>query len=172
MSASQPLSPAPCIGLASPEETTQLARWLGRRLAAGDALLLEGPIGAGKSHFCRAVIQSRLAAIGRCEDVPSPTFTLVQVYDLGNVEIWHADLYRLTAPEEVWELGLDEAFDEAICLVEWPDRLGPARPADALTLTFAPGPADPARILRIMATSPRWSGVIAALAAGAWRADD
>ena len=108
---------------------------LGRRLAAlarpGDAILLEGPIGAGKSCLARAFIRARL---GEAEEVPSPTFTLVQVYDADGTEIWHADLYRLTHPDEVWELGLDQAFDAAICLVEWPDRLGSHAPPNALTL--------------------------------------
>jgi tRNA threonylcarbamoyladenosine biosynthesis protein TsaE len=106
---------------------------LGRRLAAlarsGDAILLEGPIGAGKSCLARAFIRARL---GEDEEVPSPTFTLVQVYEDDGTEIWHADLYRLTHPDEVWELGLDQAFETAICLVEWPDRLGSHLPADAL----------------------------------------
>ena len=72
--------------------------------------------------------------LGEAEDVPSPTFTLVQVYQDAGVEIWHADLYRLTHPDEVWELGLDQAFETAICLVEWPDRLGNHRPEGALTI--------------------------------------
>jgi tRNA threonylcarbamoyladenosine biosynthesis protein TsaE len=102
-------------------------------LRAGDCLLLEGQIGAGKSHFARAFIQARL---GRAEDVPSPTFTLVQSYQ-ADVEIWHADLYRLSHPDEVLELGLDEAFDSAICLIEWPDRLGSLLPKGAMRLRFA-----------------------------------
>jgi len=159
------------INLASPDETTRLSRWLGARLEAGDTVLLEGPIGAGKSHFCRDLIQSRLAALGRTEDVPSPTFTLVQVYDAGPVEIWHADLYRLTGPEEVLELGLDEAFESAICLVEWPDRLGDARPSGALTLTLAAGPNDEAREASVRASSLRWEPVLTALAAGRWHSD-
>jgi tRNA threonylcarbamoyladenosine biosynthesis protein TsaE len=108
---------------------------LGRRLAdlarPGDVILLDGPIGAGKSSLARAFIRARL---GREEDVPSPTFTLVQVYEAEEAEIWHADLYRLTHPDEVWELGLDEAFSSAICLVEWPDRLGAHAPPDALRI--------------------------------------
>lgn len=108
---------------------------LGQRLAAlarpGDVILLEGPIGAGKSCLARAFIRARM---GASEEVPSPTFTLVQVYEAGAVEIWHADLYRLTHPDEVWELGLDDAFDTAICLVEWPDRLGAHVPPGALHL--------------------------------------
>lgn len=108
---------------------------LGRRLSAlsrpGDVILLEGPIGAGKSSLARAFIRARL---GSAEEVPSPTFTLVQVYDAEGVEIWHADLYRLTHPDEVWELGLDDAFQTAICLVEWPDRLGAHVPRDALQI--------------------------------------
>jgi tRNA threonylcarbamoyladenosine biosynthesis protein TsaE len=108
---------------------------LGHRLAAlarpGDVILLEGPIGAGKSCLARAFIRARL---GRDEEVPSPTFTLVQVYEADGVEIWHADLYRLTHSDEVWELGLDDAFTSAICLVEWPDRLGAHVPQDALRI--------------------------------------
>lgn len=108
---------------------------LGRKLATlarpGDAILLEGPIGAGKSCLARAFIRARL---GADEDVPSPTFTLVQVYEDDGTEVWHADLYRLTHPDEVWELGLDQAFETAICLVEWPDRLGSHLPPDALVI--------------------------------------
>lgn len=108
---------------------------LGRRLAplarAGDVVLLEGPIGAGKSCLARAFIRARL---GREEEVPSPSFTLVQVYEADGVDIWHADLYRLTHPDEVWELGLDDAFSTAICLVEWPDRLGAHVPPQALRI--------------------------------------
>jgi tRNA threonylcarbamoyladenosine biosynthesis protein TsaE len=107
-----------------------LARLLGRR----DTVLLAGPIGAGKSHLARALIRARL---GRAEDVPSPSFTLVQAYDGQEGEIWHADLYRLSHPDEIAELGLEAAFGQALCLVEWPDRLGDLVPPGALTLTLA-----------------------------------
>lgn len=115
-------------------ETDTLGRCLADVLKAGDTVLLEGSIGAGKTQFCRALIRARL---GRMEDVPSPTFTLVQTYE-ADVEIWHADLYRLTHPDEALELGLEEAFDQAICLVEWPDRLGSHQPAGATGITLAP----------------------------------
>jgi tRNA threonylcarbamoyladenosine biosynthesis protein TsaE len=77
------------------------------------------------------------ARLGRMEDVPSPSFTLVQTYDADGVEIWHADLYRLSHPDEVLELGLDDAFATSICLVEWPERLGSHLPPDALHLRLA-----------------------------------
>ena len=84
------------IELPTGAATTALAERLAPRLGPGDTLLLSGPIGAGKTHFARALIKARLRAAGRDEDVPSPTFTLVQTYDDGICEIWHADLYRLT----------------------------------------------------------------------------
>lgn len=121
------------VFLPSDESTSRLGAWLAHRLGPGDVLLLDGPIGSGKTHLARALIRARL---GHVEDVPSPTFTLVQTYDAGDVEIWHADLYRLGHPDEVVELGLEAAFDTAICLIEWPDRLGNLTPPNALHLTF------------------------------------
>ena len=113
--------------------TAILAARMAPLLAMGDTLLLEGDIGAGKSAFARALIRARL---GRMEDVPSPTFTIVQTYEANDGDIWHCDLYRLTHPDEAFELGLEEAFETAICLIEWPDRLGDAAPASALRLAF------------------------------------
>lgn len=131
---------------ATPERTAALAGAMAPRLVPGDRLWLEGPIGAGKTHFARALIQARLAAADRLEDVPSPTFTLVQTYDDGQAEIWHADLYRLTDPADCIELGLDDAFRDAITLVEWPDRLPPDMRAGGLTLRFAVAGEDARRI--------------------------
>ena len=124
-------APVPTLDLPDPDATDALGQRLSRLARPGDVILLEGPIGAGKSSLARAFIRARL---GADEDVPSPTFTLVQVYDDAGTEIWHADLYRLTHPDEVWELGLDDAFRTAICLVEWPDRLGAHVPPDALRI--------------------------------------
>lgn len=121
------------VFLPGADDTAELARRLAPRLGAGDVILLHGQIGAGKTHFARALIQSLLAVP---EDVPSPTYTLVQVYPGPGFEIWHADLYRLSGPEEVHELGLDEAFETALCLIEWPERLGPLTPKSALSVTF------------------------------------
>lgn len=121
------------VPLASEADTAALGARLALTARAGDCILLQGPIGAGKSCLARAFIR---ALCGSVEEVPSPTFTLVQVYEAQGVEIWHADLYRLTHPDEVWELGLDEAFQRAICLVEWPDRLGKHQPEGALCLTL------------------------------------
>lgn len=122
------------ITLPDPAATDGLGRLLAEHAAIGDVVLLSGPIGAGKSHLARAFIRHRL---GRAEDVPSPTFTLVQTYEDAAGDIWHADLYRLSHPDEVIELGLDEAFAAAICLVEWPDRLGSLAPKDAIHITLA-----------------------------------
>ena len=121
------------IQLAREADTIALATALAPSLQAGDCLLLSGEIGAGKSAFARALIRARLS---RMEDVPSPTFTLVQTYDAPDGDIWHLDLYRLTSPDEAMELGLDDALGTAICLIEWPDRLDNLVPKNASALTF------------------------------------
>ncbi|WP_151718956.1 tRNA (adenosine(37)-N6)-threonylcarbamoyltransferase complex ATPase subunit type 1 TsaE [Gemmobacter serpentinus] len=123
-------------GLFLPDDaaTSALAARFAARLAPGDVLLLSGQIGAGKTHFARALIRARL---GADIEVPSPSFTLVQTYEDASGDIWHADLYRLAHPDEVIELGLEAAFRDAICLIEWPDRLGSLAPETALHLTFS-----------------------------------
>ena len=114
-----------------PLETKALAIRIRDNLQNGDIVLLKGEIGAGKSHFARSLIQ---AAMDKVEEVPSPTFTLVQTYDTVVGSIWHADLYRLSDQSEVFELGLIDAFGNDIVLIEWPDRLGYLEPQDALTI--------------------------------------
>ncbi|MBC7133086.1 MAG: tRNA (adenosine(37)-N6)-threonylcarbamoyltransferase complex ATPase subunit type 1 TsaE [Roseovarius sp.] len=149
------------LALASPAATCALARRLAPRLGPGDVLLLSGAVGAGKTHFARCLIQSLLPGP---EDVPSPTYTLVQTYPGPTAEIWHADLYRLTDPAELVELGLTDAFESAICLVEWPDRLGDLAPGNALALDLAPGEDDDARRLTLRWSDPRWAGRLEGIA--------
>lgn len=122
------------LHLADELATTELATRMAPLLKIGDCILLQGAIGAGKTAFARALIRARL---GRQEDVPSPTFTLVQTYDDPKGDIWHCDLYRLTHPDEALELGLIDALDSAICLIEWPDRLGSDQPKNAARLSFS-----------------------------------
>ncbi|MGV6803201.1 MAG: tRNA (adenosine(37)-N6)-threonylcarbamoyltransferase complex ATPase subunit type 1 TsaE [Ruegeria sp.] len=143
------------IKLNSPDETAKLAGSLSSRLGPGDVILLDGPIGSGKTHFARSVIQS---AMTEPEDVPSPTFTLVQIYNGNASEIWHTDLYRLTSPDEIEELGLTDAFESEICLVEWPDRLGPLLPTSALLVRFQTVAANEnARHLTLTWSDPKWA---------------
>ena len=121
------------ITLKTENDTQHLAAQIAGILRAGDTLLLSGEIGAGKSAFARALIRT---LAGAEIEVPSPTFTLVQTYELSDFDVWHCDLYRLTHPDEAFELGLDEAFETAVCLIEWPDRLAAEAPDGALILHF------------------------------------
>ena len=125
------------------------AQGIANLFAPGDIILLSGPIGAGKSIFARAFIRSRLGESGLHEDIPSPTFTLVQTYEGNGLEIWHVDLFRLESIDEVAELGLDHAFESALCLIEWPEILGSLAPPDAISLSFSiSGDNDSRRILK------------------------
>lgn len=112
-----------------------LAAQLAPRLKTGDVLALSGGLGAGKTAFARALIHALEPAAG---EVPSPTFTLVQTYDLPNLSIWHFDLYRLAEKEmDILELGWDEARRFGVSLVEWPERLGGLLPKDRLEINIA-----------------------------------
>ena len=120
--------------LSSMKDTIQFGQLLAENVVAGDTVLLSGDVGVGKTALARSCIQARLSEIGAMEDVPSPTYTLVQVYDLTTTQIWHAELYRLNSIDELYELGLDQDFEESICLIEWPNLLGSLRPEGALAL--------------------------------------
>lgn len=119
----------------SEEQTIAAAAAFSRGLTCGDVVALHGDLGAGKSVFCRAVIRALCG--DEALEVPSPTFTLVQVYDYAGGEIWHFDLYRLSAPEEIYETGWEEALAGGIALVEWPERLGGLLPVRRIDVTLA-----------------------------------
>ena len=125
------------IDLPDADATTRLGQVIAPWLAAGDAVLLYGPLGMGKSTLARGLIR---ALTTPAEDVPSPTFTLVQFYE-SEPPVAHFDLYRLTRPEEAFEIGLDEALDDGCVVIEWPERLGgdPGRflGSDRLTVTIS-----------------------------------
>jgi tRNA threonylcarbamoyladenosine biosynthesis protein TsaE len=126
-----------------PDETATEA--LACRLAAmarsADIIALKGELGTGKTAFARAFIRAR----GHSDEVPSPTFTLLQVYDAGQSAIWHFDLYRLRTPEDAWELGIEDAFASGISLIEWPERLGPLLPQRRLQISLFYGDRPGAR---------------------------
>lgn len=151
------------IDLSDLAATERLAAALAPHLAPGDTLALAGPLGAGKTAFARALIGTRLAALGRAEEVPSPSYTLVQSYDLDGTELWHADLYRLGAASELAELGLEEAFARAIVLVEWAERLCGHLPPRHLSLALAFSPREGARIATLAAAGPGWDWLETAL---------
>lgn len=114
--------------------TQRLGATLSRTLQPGDAICLRGPLGAGKSTLARSVIR---ALTRSDQEAPSPTFTLVQVYDGLDFPIAHFDLYRLTSADEAYELGIDEALAEGAALIEWPERLGRHLPASRLDIEIA-----------------------------------
>lgn len=147
------------LHLSDARATERLGAALALRLRGGDTVLLSGDLGAGKSHLARAVIQSMQARHGPVEDVPSPTYTLVQTYRAGDVEVLHADLYRLGDPSELDELGLSEALGHALCLIEWPDRLEET-PAGALSLHLSTDEAG----RRAELSGPGWADRLAGLA--------
>ena len=141
-------------------------RALGAALAGvsevGDVILLDGDLGAGKTVLARGFIQ---AAVGDTIDVPSPTFTLVQDYDAPNVVIHHFDLYRLEHPDELIEIGIEDALADGISLFEWPDRLGPWRPKKALTVQLST--AETGRIATIEDPPKIWGRRLTSLAESA-----
>lgn len=141
------------LTLDSADATNMHALTLAAHLSAGDTVLLSGDVGAGKTHFARTLIQS---LIHPPEDVPSPTFTLVQTYEGADCPIWHADLYRLSSTHEIEELGLFEAVDTAICLIEWPDRLGDLTPQEALLIGLQVGSTEGSRVMDVRWTHPKW----------------
>jgi tRNA threonylcarbamoyladenosine biosynthesis protein TsaE len=124
----------PPLTLPDQAATEALAARLAAQVQPGDTILLEGPLGAGKTTFARAFL--RTLTNDKALDVPSPTFTLVQTYDTPKGQVFHYDLWRLDGPDALAELDWDAALD-AIALVEWPDRLQDQRPDNAIVIALA-----------------------------------
>jgi len=149
------------IELPDEAATAALAAQIAGLARPGDVIALKGELGMGKTSFARAFIR----ACGGDEEVPSPTFTLVQVYELEPAAIWHFDAYRLCDPEEAWELGIEDAFQDGISLVEWPERFGALLPARRLEIALSCG-ATPTARLALLDPAGDWTE---RLADGLWR---
>jgi tRNA threonylcarbamoyladenosine biosynthesis protein TsaE len=152
---------AATIAIELPDEaaTCALAADLARHTRQGDVIGLSGPLGSGKTTFARAFIGAGIGA----GEVPSPTFTLVEVYQsLTGPAVWHFDLYRLEKPEDAYELGIEDAFAEGISLIEWPERLGALLPPGHLGVTLLPGTGETERLARLH-VPPAWAGRITGL---------
>ena len=151
------------LALDSLEATEALAARLANVAKRGDIIGLAGELGAGKTAFARAFIGVRLGI----REVPSPTFTLVQVYenDGGGVPVWHFDLYRLEDGEEIFELGIEDAFDTAICLIEWPEKMAEHGPKNWLELCLLPGDTAHSRRAQLTPHGARAAHLVQLLAA-------
>lgn len=121
------------LPLADLAATAALGARIASGLKAGDAVALTGDLGAGKTALARTILR----ALGVVEEVPSPTFTLVQLYETRHLTVRHYDLYRIETPDELEELGLDEALSEGAALIEWPERAEAWLPPDRLTVALS-----------------------------------
>ena len=119
--------------LTTEEETKAIAHKIAASLKAGDVIALTGDLGAGKTYLAREIIRF---FCGADLIVPSPTFTLLQIYKTKNFNIYHYDLYRLKAADEIYELGIEEAFDNNICLIEWPSIISHLLPESTISINL------------------------------------
>jgi tRNA threonylcarbamoyladenosine biosynthesis protein TsaE len=133
------------LELADEAATAALAAALARRARPGDVIALAGPLGSGKTAFARAFIR----ALAPGEEVPSPTFTLVQTYETNLGSIWHFDAYRLADPEDTVELGIDEALSDGIVLVEWPEKIAGMLPEQRIEVALSAGPTATSRVAEL-----------------------
>ena len=141
------------VNLPDEQATRKLAEKLSKICIAGSTILLFGDLGVGKTTFARAFI-TELSGLN--QEVPSPTFTLLQTYDVHDPEaatpmtIYHFDLYRLSSPDEAYELGIEDAFNDGICLIEWPDRLEGLVPAERLEVFLYQGETENSRRIELV----------------------
>jgi len=134
------------FALPTEADTAKFGAALAKVSQPGDIFLLKGSLGAGKTTFARGFIQY---LAGADEEVVSPTFTLVQTYESARGVIWHFDLYRIDEPDDVLELGLEEAQIEGISLIEWPERLGPYAPRTPLEIEISSASDGASRQIRL-----------------------
>jgi tRNA threonylcarbamoyladenosine biosynthesis protein TsaE len=132
--------------------TEALGARIAARLSVGDTIALEGDLGAGKTTLARAILR----ALGVREDVPSPTFTLVQLYETPRLTVRHYDLYRIERPGEIEELGLDDALAEGAALIEWPERAYGRLPVDMLHVALTATAADSRSA--VLTGPAKWTG--------------
>ena len=151
-----------CLAIEIPDAHAmdRLGSMIARALRRGDFVAVAGPLGAGKSQLCRAIVRTLLN--DPFAEVPSPSYTLVNVYPNGETPIWHADLYRISDPDELAELGLDDTAD-AIVLLEWPQRW-PTLPKRRLDIEISPRP-DQSRSVSISARGRGWTQLLSTLEA-------
>jgi tRNA threonylcarbamoyladenosine biosynthesis protein TsaE len=159
-----PPQPSPfhqIVELHSEAETEALGRRIAGLLRVGDTVTLAGSLGAGKTVLARGLIRHFLPD----DEVPSPTFTLVQTYEAKALAILHVDLYRVKSSTELRELGLDEALERGAIVVEWPDRMGALLPKDRLDIIFEGDDEGHERTVKIIARGG-FAGRIGDLTAG------
>jgi tRNA threonylcarbamoyladenosine biosynthesis protein TsaE len=142
------------LRLADETATAALGRAIAEQLRAHEAVCLSGPLGAGKSTLARALVR---ALTTPTEEVPSPTFTLVQFYEGARLNVAHFDLYRLSSPDEAYEIGLDEALEDGAAVIEWPERLAGRLPKDRLDVMMAHSDSGTVRLAKL-AGHGAWKG--------------
>ncbi len=139
------------IQIKTQAETEEIAHKIAQICDIGDVIALYGDLGVGKSVFSRSFIR---ALTTPDEEVPSPTFTLVQVYESDHGELYHFDMYRLENPDDCFELGIEEAFSDGVSLIEWPTKMGAYLPWDCLKIEIANGEGETERTMEFSSQGP------------------
>lgn len=119
--------------ISSEKELNTIVRAIAPLLSKGDVVALKGTLGVGKTTFVRALVRH---LVHTQIDVPSPTFTLLQIYDTPSFALYHFDFYRLKTPQEAYEIGIEDAFSDGVSLIEWPEKIGSLLPKNHKIITF------------------------------------